>query len=452
MRASRLLVLLAIAGCGAPPAQSPPRERLPRVETTAPAVESLPIRVELTATVEPLQRVEVCARVPGVVAEFYPANLDIGQRVAAGAPLVRLDVPELHAQRGQRAAALEQARSQVEQAKEAQRVAEREVTEAELQLRRHAADVKFRRLETKRVTGLAAKGATQPERVEEAERQLEAAEAAYEAGGAAVETKKAKLAAGKADLRTAESKVGVAAAELQATEEMIGLATVKAPAAPAGWRDGGSNSPPFQFVVGRRLVDPGATVKDAAQPLLTLVHVDTVRVLVDIPERDVPLLESLMKEAKPASPPEQVVLKVASLRESPSRGEFRGRIARAASVLDPATRSMRAEVEFDNRGGELRPGMYGTVSLTLATRTGALMLPSSAFVRRDGRAEVLVVDPAPSDPARGVVRVVPVEVGYDDGKRVQVTAGLTGTERVVVRGNTPLAAGDPVVPVEARAR
>jgi RND family efflux transporter MFP subunit len=452
MRASRLLILLAVAGCGAPPASSPPRERLPRVETTTPSVESLPIRVELTATVEPLQRVDVCARVPGVVAEFYPAELDIGQRVSAGAPLLRLDVPELLAQREQRAAALEQARNQVEQAKEAQRVAEREVTEAELQLRRHAADVKFRRLETKRVTDLAAKGATQPERVEEAERQLEAAEAAYEAAGAAVETRKAKLAGVKADFRTAESKVGVAAAELKATDEMIAFATVKAPAAPAGWRDGGSNSPPFQFVVSRRLVDRGATVKDAAQPLLTLVHVDTVRVLVDIPERDVPALEALMKEAKPASSPDQVVLKVASLRESPSRGEFRGRIARTAGVLDPATRSMRAEVEFDNRGGELRPGMYGTVSMTLATRTGALMLPSSAFVRREGRTEVLVVDPAPSDPARGAVRVVPVEVGYDDGKRVQVTAGLTGKERVMVRGNTPVGTGDPVIPVEARAR
>jgi RND family efflux transporter MFP subunit len=450
MRTACLLALLAVAGCGAPPAAGPPRERLPRVETTTPTPESLPIRVELTATVEPLQRVDVCARVAGVVGEFYPANLDIGQRVVAGAPLVRLDVPELLAQREQRAAALEQAKTQVGQAREAQQVAEREVTEAELQLKRQVADVKFRRLETKRVTDLAAKGAIQPERVEEAQRQLEAAEAAHEAAGAGVETKKAKQAAAKADLRTAESKVGVAAAELKATDEMIALATVRAPAAPDGWRDGGSS--PFQFVVSRRLVDRGATVKDAAQPLLTLMHVDTVRVLVDIPERDVPPLEALMREPNPASSPEQVVLKVAALRESPSRGEFRGRIARTAGVLDPATRSMRAEVEFDNRNGELRPGMYGTVSLTLATRTGAMMLPSSAFVRRDGRTEVLVVDPAPSNGGRGVVRIVPVEVGYDDGKRVQVTAGLTGSERVLVRGNTPVGAGDSVIDTAARGR
>ena len=333
------------------------------------------------------------------------------------------------------------------------------MTETEFLLKRHVADVKFRRLETKRVTDLAAKGATQPERVEEVQRQLEATEAAYEAARAAVETKKAKQAAATADLRTAESRVGVATADLAATEELIALATVKAPPAADIRRFGGvpglggSGAAPFYYVVSRRLVDRGATVKDAAQSLLTLMHVDTVRVLVDIPERDVPLLESLIREAQSMSPlPGQVVLQVPALRESPSRGEFRGRIARTAGVLDPTTRTMRAEVEFDNRGGELRPGMYGIVTLTLGTRPNALVLPSSAFVRREGRTEVLVVEPAPDNPSRGVIRVVPVEVGLDDGKRVQVTAGLTGKERVIIRGNTPVSPGDPVIPVEPRSR
>jgi RND family efflux transporter MFP subunit len=265
-----------------------------------------------------------------------------------------------------------------------------------------------------------------------------------------VETKKAKQSAAKADLRTAESRVAVAAADLKTIEEMISLATVKAP--PAGATALIPGIAPFQYVVTRRMVDRGATVKDAAQPLLTLMHVDTVRVLVDIPERDVPLLEAVARDAKTASPlSEQVTLRVPALRESATRGEYRGWISRTSKVLDPITRSMRTEVEFDNRGGELRPGMYGAVTLTLGTRPNAMMLPSSAFVRRDGRTEVLVVDPAPGNSARGVIRAVPVEVGYDDGKRVQVTAGLTGTERIVVRGNTPVSTGETVIPVD-RAR
>ena len=454
MRAGCLtLAVFALAGCGTPPAPTPTRERLARVETTGPAVEALPIRVELTATVEPLYRVDLCARVTGVVAEFYPANLDIGHRVAAGAPLLRLDVPELESQREQRKAALAQAKNQVEQAGEAERVAEREVTESELQLKRHAADVKFRRLETKRVTDLAAKGAIQPERVEEAERQLDVTEAAVEAARAAVDTKKAKQSASRADRRTAESRVGVAAADLKTTAEVISLATVKAPPHPESASSPANGNAPFHYVVSRRMVDRGATVRDAGQPLLTLMHVDTVRVLVDIPERDVPLLEAVVRDAGTASSPtDHVMLKVPALRESASRGEYRGRVTRTAGVLDPATRTMRAEVEFGNRGGELRPGMYGTMTLTLGTRANALLLPSSAFARRDGRTEVLVVDPAPGNPSRGVVRVVPVEVGYDDGKRVQVTAGLTGKERVIVRGNTPVSSGDPVIPVDLRPR
>lgn len=449
MRGACLLVIFAAVGCGATASTTPPRERLTRVETTTPTTESLPIRIELTATVEPLYKVDVCSRVTGVVSEFFPANLDIGHRVLAGAPLVRLDVPELLSQREQRQAALTLARNQVEQAVETERVAEREVAEAEFQLKRFTAEVKFRRLETKRITDLAAKGATQPERVEEATRQLEAAEAAVEAAAAAVDTKKARRVAIKADHRTAEARVAVAAADLKTTEEMITLATVKAPPPPERFSLPGNE--PFEYVVSRRLVDRGATVRDAAQPLLTLVHTDHVRILVDIPERDVPMLQALLQESKATPSRTPVVLTVPSLRESASRGEYRGRITRTSGVLDSATRSMRAEVEFENRSGELRPGMYGTMVITLGTRENALMLPSSAFVRRDGRTEVLVVD-STADATRGVVRVVPVEVGYDDGKRIQVTAGLTGREKIVLRGNSPVTAGDPVIPVAVRSK
>jgi multidrug efflux pump subunit AcrA (membrane-fusion protein) len=63
-----------------------------------------------------------------------------------------------------------------------------------------------------------------------------------------------------------------------------------------------------------------------------------------------------------------------------------------------------------------------------------------------------VVDPDPSNPSRGVVRVVPVQTGFDDGKRIQVTSGLMQNDRVIVRGNTPLSAGDHAVAVEWRGR
>ena len=374
--------------------------------------------------------------------------------------MLRLDVPELDAQCVQRKAMLAQAKSLVEQTTEAKEVVAREVTEAELLLKRYVAEAKFRRLETRRVTELAARGATQPERVEEAERQLEAAEAALEAARATVETRKVKQRAAAADVRTAESRVAVAAADLRATEESIALATVKAPPvadlqlqgqAPGSM--GNRPTAPFYYVVSRRMVDRGATVKDSAQPLLTLMHVDTVRVLIDISERDVPLLESIVQEGKGGpSVRGGVVLHVPALHEAPTHGEYHGRITRTAGVLDPATRSMRAEVEFDNHSGELRPGMYGTTILTLGTRPNALVLPSSAFIRREGRTEVLVLDADPSQPSRGVVRIVPVETGFDDGKRVQVISGLTQNERVIVRGNTPLASGDHAVPVPWRGR
>src|SRR5206468_2809424 len=81
---------------------------------------------------------------------------------------------------------------------------------------------------------------------------------------------------------------------------------------------------------------------------------------------------------------------------------FGGHITRIASVLDPATRTMRAEVHLNNRNGVLRPGMYGTALVTLDQRDSALTVPSTALVRRGNRVEVFYVADPSGDPPRGV--------------------------------------------------
>src|SRR5437870_4000497 len=114
-----LLVAALAAGCGHnEPRQHAADERLPRVETVTPAVTVLPVRIELTATVEPFEKAELCARVPGVVAQFFPPDLDIGTEVKAGDKLVELSIPDLVAERKNKEALLEQSRKQKVQAQE----------------------------------------------------------------------------------------------------------------------------------------------------------------------------------------------------------------------------------------------------------------------------------------------------------------------------------------------
>jgi len=53
------------------------------------------------------------------------------------------------------------------------------------------------------------------------------------------------------------------------------------------------------------------------------------------------------------------------------------------------------------------------------------------------------------DSSRSVLRKAQVEVGLDDGARVEILSGLVGTEKVVVRSSVVSRAGDPVVAVPA---
>ena len=63
---------------------------------------------------------------------------------------------------------------------------------------------------------------------------------------------------------------------------------------------------------------------------------------------------------------------------------FTGKVVRLAPALDPATRTLDAEVQLDNRAGELRPGMYG--------RGAIVARDAPARAGRPGRARVQISD------------------------------------------------------------
>src|SRR5438309_654693 len=94
-----LLACLAsalMAGCGPyrSKAKRSANERLQRLEVVTPTRATVERRVELAATVEAYQRVDISARVPGEVAHL-PPSIDIGRRITEGDVLLRLAVPEL---------------------------------------------------------------------------------------------------------------------------------------------------------------------------------------------------------------------------------------------------------------------------------------------------------------------------------------------------------------------
>jgi RND family efflux transporter MFP subunit len=113
---------------------------------------------------------------------------------------------------------------------------------------------------------------------------------------------------------------------------------------------------------------------------------------------------------------------------------FDGRVTRLAPTLDPATRTLRAEVAVDNKEGLLRPGMFVEATMIAERRENVPVVPREALAERGGRKVVFVLEGQ---------RVSRREVtpGLGDDEIVEITSGVTAGERVVVRGIETLTDG-----------
>jgi Cu(I)/Ag(I) efflux system membrane fusion protein len=107
---------------------------------------------------------------------------------------------------------------------------------------------------------------------------------------------------------------------------------------------------------------------------------------------------------------------------------FTGRVLFIDPVLDPKTRTAKVRIAFANPRGELRPEMFGEVTLRARAREG-LRIPSDAVIDSGTRKVVFL------SLGDGKFQPREVEVGASDGDHVEVVSGLEAGQQVVVRAN-----------------
>jgi len=169
---------------------------------------------------------------------------------------------------------------------------------------------------------------------------------------------------------------------------------------------------PFAGTVTSRTVDRGALVSSGnGTPLFKVAALDPVRVLVQVPQ-DVAAGVQTDLDAK------------VSTREFPGR-VFAGKVAHSAGALDQNTRTMLIEVRVPNPKNELLSGMYAEVALTLPSSHKVYEIPATALLNDARGLRVAVVD------AESRLRLVPIALERDVGATVQVSSGLTDSDRVV---------------------
>lgn len=104
---------------------------------------------------------------------------------------------------------------------------------------------------------------------------------------------------------------------------------------------------------------------------------------------------------------------------------FTGEITRTANSVDPNTRTMLTEVQVDNHGGKLVPGMYTVVTFPpSAGIAGPMLITGDAVVIRQDRPTIAkVVD--------GKIHLVPVTIGRDFGGLVEMLTGVQAGDVIV---------------------
>jgi RND family efflux transporter MFP subunit len=199
-------------------------------------------------------------------------------------------------------------------------------------------------------------------------------------------------------------------------------------------------------VITQRNFHPGDFIRSADAgyakgervPILAVERTDLMRVVIQVPERDVPFVD--------CGDPAEVEVDALPGVVFKTRGSDKVEVSRLAASEDPQTRMMRTEVHVKNTEGKLCRGMFGRVTLTLQVGArDAFRIPSAALFGKsnNGKAVVRVA-------RGGKASFVPVRIGADNGSEVEILSGLTAEDRIIALAVAPLGEGTAVAVAESK--
>jgi RND family efflux transporter MFP subunit len=189
-------------------------------------------------------------------------------------------------------------------------------------------------------------------------------------------------------------------------------------------------SAPFSGIVTARFVDtgsfvPAATAGSSPQnaALLTLMDTAILRAQAAVPEAESVFIKN--------------DLPVRILPDAMPGKSFDAKISRFSGALDETTRTLLIEADIPNTEDRLRPGQFASIKIAVEKHTGALTVPAEALVMEKNNAFLFRI-------ADGKAKKVPVTTGFNDGSRVEITAGLQPGEKVILGGTSPPVEGQAV--------
>jgi multidrug efflux pump subunit AcrA (membrane-fusion protein) len=105
--------------------------------------------------------------------------------------------------------------------------------------------------------------------------------------------------------------------------------------------------------------------------------------------------------------------------------------------LQPGSRTLLAEIDVPNPDGELNPGIYCTVELSIPRKTPTMIVPADAVVFDQSGVHVAVVD-------NGAAHLQKITIARDFGTEVEVHDGVRPGDQVILNPRVDLAEGSRV--------
>jgi len=203
------------------------------------------------------------------------------------------------------------------------------------------------------------------------------------------------------------TKVATDGARLEIMKVQLDKATVRAPIA---------------GVLNKVYVEVGEYVRQG-EHLADIVVLDPVKILVKVPEKEIPYLHLGDKA--------QILSKILEDKS------YEGTVSYVSMVGDSATRTYNVEITVPNPQREILPSMIATMKILKREIPDAIIIPlfsviprgdfSAVFVEKNGKAEERLV-----------------KLGILEGSSVQIVSGLEPHDRLIVEGHRELTSGEAV--------
>ncbi|MGB0894691.1 MAG: efflux RND transporter periplasmic adaptor subunit [Parashewanella sp.] len=171
---------------------------------------------------------------------------------------------------------------------------------------------------------------------------------------------------------------------------------------------------PIDGVIAKRLVKAGNMIKEF-QPLFHIVRQDELHAIVHLPQQQLSKLKL------------QQVANIHNNHKSEQTHTHQASVIRISPIVDPQSGTFKVTLLMPNKNSHFKAGMFTRAQIQYDQKIGVTTIPYAAVINQDNKNTVYIVQDN-----KALQRTV--ELGYRQNGMVEVIAGITAEDSIVIRG------------------